>query len=427
MPAAMCAPRCWRGSTRGRLAARRSVRGAQPKRSRATDGRAHHAQLLAERREHDVRGRRRPAASPGAARRPRTGRSSGVARVGDAATEHDELRVEHVEDRRHGRAEHRGSSRPRRGSASGSPAAAAAATSRARDRREATERRGLAGRQRLARPARDVRPRRVGLEAAATAAGARIPVDVDRQVAELAGVARRAAVRPPVEDEPAADPGRDREVDEAPARPGRDPPRTATRPRPPRSRRCRPRRAPRTRSSTIAASGTSTQPGRWSGPRMTPRSGSSGPPHAIPTARDIAGLETAASTASRPSARWRRIMSSGPSLAVCGLHQPGAHGAVAADDARGELRAADVEREDMVGRAEGERRGRHGVGSGHRSRWYAGRQRTGAGRITPSSRSSRCLPGSSAGRGRRRGSWQRHDDARRHDELELALRHRSWG
>ena len=48
------------------------------------------------------------------------------------------------------------------------------------------------------------------------AAAALTALPVDREVAELAGVAGRTAVEPSVEDEPAADPGRDRQVDEVP-------------------------------------------------------------------------------------------------------------------------------------------------------------------------------------------------------------------
>src|SRR5829696_6301503 len=65
-------------------------------------------------------------------------------------------------------------------------------------------------------------------------------------------------------------------------------------------------------SSTIATSGTLSHPGKWSGDRMIPRSGSSGPPHAIPTALTARVPTPAASIARRPRSRWRRIMSSGP-------------------------------------------------------------------------------------------------------------------
>jgi len=83
-----------------------------------------------------------------------------------------------------------------------------------RDRRRVAQARWLAGLDRLARARRDVGAGCIRLEAAAPPAAALTAVVVDRQVAELPGVAGHARVQASTEDQAATDPRRDREVDQ---------------------------------------------------------------------------------------------------------------------------------------------------------------------------------------------------------------------
>ena len=136
-----------------------------------------------------------------------------VAGVRHPTTEDDQVRVECVEDVRDARGEHLDRFVPdarrqrvacgrRLGDVAGGQLLETGKTRR------------LAGCERLARADGDVRTRRMRLETAAPAASASPAVVVDRQVAKLAGIPGDAAVRTSVEDQTAADPGRDREVDQ---------------------------------------------------------------------------------------------------------------------------------------------------------------------------------------------------------------------
>ena len=114
----------------------------------------------------------------------------------------------------------------------------------------------------------------VRLEVPAAAAAAEDAVVDDHDVAELGAGADRAAVRPAAEDQPAADPGAEREHDHVASSRARR--RRATRRSPPRSRRCRsptgrPSRSRITSRSGTSTSGMFTEPIAIAGPLVDPR------------------------------------------------------------------------------------------------------------------------------------------------------------
>ena len=171
---------------------------------------------------------------------------------------------------------------------------------------------------------------------------------VDRQVSQLAGIARNTAVGAAVEDQTTR---RSRSRSSGRRGPGRRASgrrRTTTRRWPRPWHRCRPPRDGRRHRRRSRASGMSFQPGRLSASRMIPLIGSSGPPQAIPIERIRAQSMPAASTASRPSATSRAIIRPGPSRFRAGDRQLRQNPAVAGHDTGRELGPADVEGENHL-------------------------------------------------------------------------------
>src|SRR4051794_33028936 len=175
----------------------RELTGSERNRGGADD-----ADLIAQRRALDPhaapRGRYRLLLHPRARRAEQL-----LAGAGDAAAEDDELRLEHVHDRREPARERLDRLVPHRGRAG------VAGTRGGGD---------LLGRLEPepgpARAPRDRRARGVRLEApTAAAAAAKATAPVDGDVAELAPVPLRAAEEPTADHDPAADAGREREVD----------------------------------------------------------------------------------------------------------------------------------------------------------------------------------------------------------------------
>ena len=229
---------------------------------------------------------------------------------GDRAGDDREAQVEQVDDRRHGPADQPAGplrAPPSGASAAGAPVRAAMAV-----------------------------PARLGLEAALRAAGARAPVGLDDDVADVAGVAVVAVEEPAVEDDAAADAGRHdhREVVALALARRRASPRRGRAP----WRRCRRGRAGRARPTSRARSGKPAPAGDVERRhRLAARV--IGPPHPTPQATSSPRAHLGDRVEQRREDRPRR-RPSGVGRSARASSSPSA-----VDDAGRHLRAADVDRE----------------------------------------------------------------------------------
>ena len=184
--------------------------------------------------------------------------------------------------------------------------------------------------------------RRLALEAAPPAAEAGAAAGFDDDVADVAGIAVPPVEQPPVEHDPAADPGRDDHPDEGARR--RPPPRPTPRPGRRPWRRCRRRPAGRSPPPSGAATGSARQAGMWTGVSSSPPA-VIGPPEPMPHTSAPPGFAPISS--SRPTRAPKTTSAS--SVRGVGDRRPGQDPAVAGvDEPGGQLRAPDVDGHDGV-------------------------------------------------------------------------------